>query len=76
MLLTIAAQIIIIHIFGPTRNSKTVGAKPLFYADCKVNFTDFALLAEDWLESTYIEDLAELTEDWLECNFALQEDCW
>jgi hypothetical protein len=44
--------------------------------DCKVNFTDFAMLAEDWLESTYIEDLAELTEDWLECNFALEEDCF
>jgi hypothetical protein len=44
--------------------------------DCKVNFTDFAMLAEDWLQSTYIEDLAELAEDWLECNFALEEDCF
>jgi uncharacterized delta-60 repeat protein len=43
--------------------------------DCKVNFTDFAMLAEDWRQSTYFADLAELVEDWLECNFALTEDC-
>jgi len=44
--------------------------------DCKVDFADFAILAEDWLEDTYLEDLAELAEDWLECNFALKEDCF
>jgi hypothetical protein len=43
--------------------------------DCKVNFTDFAMLAGDWQESTYLADLAELAEDWLKCNFALSEDC-
>jgi uncharacterized delta-60 repeat protein len=44
--------------------------------NCKVNFTDFAMLAENWQESTYFEDLAEFGEDWLECSFALQEDCF
>lgn len=60
-----------------TQHDYCISPFPADYdGDCKVNFTDFAMLAEDWLESTYIEDLAELAEDWLECNFALEEDCF
>jgi len=60
-----------------TQHDYCISPFPADYdGDCKVNFTDFAMLAENWLESTYIEDLAELTENWLECNFALQEDCF
>jgi hypothetical protein len=43
--------------------------------DCKVDFADFALFAEDWLGENNWLDLAILADKWLNCNFALQEDC-
>jgi len=43
--------------------------------DCKIDFKDFAILAEDWLGGNDWLDLAMLTDKWLDCNFALQEDC-
>jgi len=45
-------------------------------SDCKVDFTDFAIFAEDWLQANDWLDLAMLADKWLDCNFALQEDCW
>jgi len=44
--------------------------------DCKVNFVDYAILAQDWLIENYWDDLEILTGNWLECHYALQEDCW
>ena len=47
-----------------------------FNNDCSVDFTDFAIIAEEWLESRSLADLAEVIEDWLGCNFAFEEDCF
>jgi hypothetical protein len=44
--------------------------------DCRVDYTDLALLAQQWLDPFDFTDYATLAEDWLECNFALEEDCW
>ena len=44
--------------------------------NCKVDFTDYAILAGDWLVTNNWNDLAELAENWLKCSYALQEDCW
>jgi len=44
--------------------------------DCKVDFFDFAVLAEDWLGNYDLSDLATLAEDWLECNLEPPEACW
>jgi uncharacterized delta-60 repeat protein len=43
--------------------------------NCKIDFLDFEILAQDWLEGFNFSDLAVLAEGWLECNFALEEDC-
>ncbi|MBA7567518.1 hypothetical protein ES708_09231 [subsurface metagenome] len=44
--------------------------------DCKVEFRDFAILAEAWLNNYGWEDLGKLADDWLYCRFALEDDCW
>ena len=43
--------------------------------DCRADFVDFALLAENWLEGFYLEDLAILASEWLECNLEPQWLC-
>ncbi len=44
--------------------------------DCKVDCRDLALLAQQWLDPFDFTDYAALAEDWLECNFFLEEECW
>jgi hypothetical protein len=44
--------------------------------DCEVEFRDFAILANAWLNDYGWEDLRKLADDWLSCAFALEEDCW
>jgi hypothetical protein len=44
--------------------------------NCKVDFGDFAILAEFGLEEYCLSDVAVLVQEWLKCNFALHEDCW
>ncbi|MGA2916525.1 MAG: SBBP repeat-containing protein [Sedimentisphaerales bacterium] len=44
--------------------------------NCKVDFADYAILAQGWLAGNDWEDLAILADNWLECSYALQEDCW
>ena len=44
--------------------------------DCKVDFTDLALLAQQWLNPFDFTDYATLANDWLECNLAYGESCW
>jgi uncharacterized delta-60 repeat protein len=44
--------------------------------DCKVDFKDFAILAEAWLEGKDWLDVAQLCNDWLECRLAYQGGCW
>jgi hypothetical protein len=40
--------------------------------DCRVNFFDFAILAQDWQEAGNWDDLAVLAENWLACNWKCQ----
>jgi hypothetical protein len=47
-----------------------------YNGDCKVEFRDFAMLADAWLNDYTWQDLKTLADDWLNCNFALEEDCW
>ncbi len=44
--------------------------------NCKINFADYALLADNWLTESNWNDLAALADNWLQCNFALHDDCW
>ena len=44
--------------------------------DCKVDFKDFVILAEDWLVGRDWQDLAMLVDNWLECNLAYKGGCW
>ena len=44
--------------------------------NCKIDFIDYAILAENWLTESDWNDLAVLADNWLKCNFALSEDCW
>lgn len=44
--------------------------------NCKVDFTDYAMLTQDWLTENDWNDLAALTSHWLQCNFALTGDRW
>jgi uncharacterized delta-60 repeat protein len=44
--------------------------------NCKVDFADFAILADDWLIGSDWNDLARLVANWLECNLAYQGACW
>jgi uncharacterized delta-60 repeat protein len=44
--------------------------------DCKVDFVDYAILAQNWLIEKDWDDLGILTDNWLECNYYLEEDCW
>jgi hypothetical protein len=37
--------------------------------DCRVNFFDFAILAQDWLVTSDWNDLAALAGNWLYCNW-------
>jgi pectate lyase len=46
--------------------------------DCQVNFTDLAVLASEWIDSSGfdLDDLAQLAMDWLECNRDPASECW
>lgn len=44
--------------------------------DCKVDFIDYAILAQDWLIEKDWDDLRILTDNWLECNLDPPETCW
>ncbi len=44
--------------------------------NCKVDFLDYAILAEDWLVGKDWMDLVVIAEDWLECKLAYQGACW
>jgi len=44
--------------------------------DCKIDFVDFAILANEWLVVSFLSDLEELCDAWLECNLAYKGDCW
>ncbi len=44
--------------------------------DCKVDFGDFTIIADSWLNNYGWEDLEVLADDWLSCLFAIEEDCW
>lgn len=37
--------------------------------DCRVDFVDFAILAQDWLAGSNWDDLANLADSWLECTW-------
>ncbi len=37
--------------------------------DCMVDFVDFAILAQDWLAGSDLDDLATLAGNWLYCNW-------
>lgn len=37
--------------------------------DCRVDFVDFAILAQDWLAGSDWDDLATLAGNWLYCNW-------
>jgi hypothetical protein len=37
--------------------------------DCRVNFFDFAILAQDWLAESDWDDLATLADNWLVCTW-------
>jgi hypothetical protein len=37
--------------------------------DCRVDFVDFAILAQDWLIASGWNDLATLADNWLYCNW-------
>jgi len=37
--------------------------------DCRVNFVDFAILAQDWLAESDWDDLATLADNWLVCTW-------
>lgn len=37
--------------------------------DCRVDFVDFAILAQDWLAGSNWDDLATLADKWLECTW-------
>jgi uncharacterized delta-60 repeat protein len=45
-------------------------------ANCKIDFADYAMLANDWPTENDWNDLAVLTDNWLQCNLALPSDCW
>lgn len=47
-----------------------------FNSDCKIDFSDFSLLAQNWLATISFDDLAELADNWLSCNLAFDGDCW
>lgn len=40
--------------------------------DCRVDFIDFAILAQDWLAGTGWDDLAILADSWLQCSWKCQ----
>jgi len=40
--------------------------------DCRVDFFDFAILAQDWLAGTGWDDLATLADGWLQCSWKCQ----
>jgi uncharacterized delta-60 repeat protein len=44
--------------------------------DCKVDFIDYAILAQYWLIEKDWDDLGILTDNWLECNLDPPETCW
>lgn len=44
--------------------------------NCKIDFADYAMLAENWLTENDWNDLADLADNWLLCGFALSADCW
>jgi thermitase len=44
--------------------------------DCRVDFFDYAIFANDWLIGSNLDDLATLSNNWLECNLAYQGACW
>ncbi len=44
--------------------------------DCLVTFDDFAIFAEDWLDTTDFDDLADMASQWLECGYDIQGVCW
>jgi hypothetical protein len=44
--------------------------------DCKVDFTDFCLLAVGWTDEEDLTSLAQLLVSWLDCNLDPPEACW
>ena len=44
--------------------------------NCKVDFVDFAMLAEDWQDTTNFEDLGDMASQWLTCGYDIQSFCW
>jgi subtilisin family serine protease len=44
--------------------------------DCKVDFADLALFAQQWLTPLNFTDYVTLSNNWLECNLAYGESCW
>jgi subtilisin family serine protease len=44
--------------------------------DCRVDFFDYAIFANDWLIGSDLDDLAVLSNNWLECNLANHGACW
>lgn len=50
-------------------------------SNCQVNISDFAVLAEAWMDETSgtgydLVDLEKLAEDWLTCNRLPSSECW
>jgi hypothetical protein len=37
--------------------------------DCRVDFVDFTILAQDWLAGSGWDDLITLADNWLECTW-------
>ena len=37
--------------------------------NCRIDFFDFAIMAQGWMVCSGWEDLTEITEKWLNCNY-------
>jgi alpha-L-fucosidase 2 len=69
------------HIYAVTAYSCPIPIPYDLDNDCQVNFTDFVVLASEWInngggEGVDLADLAQLASDWLECSRDPAGTCW
>ncbi|HRU15147.1 MAG TPA: glycoside hydrolase family 95 protein [Anaerohalosphaeraceae bacterium] len=69
------------HIYTVTAYSCLIPIPYDLDNDCQVNFTDFVVLASEWIdngggEGVDLADLAQLALDWLECRRDPAGTCW
>lgn len=66
------------HAYTVTAYSCTSPILSDFNTDCQVNFSDFVILASEWVsgvEEFDLDDLAQLAIDWIECNRSPDTAC-